>query len=129
MNKSARILLPFLVLVFVVMGCTKLGRQDPGKYEQQLKVAELLNAKYSLRNKLEFTGTGKRLEYDCQFKFEVGVENDRITLVVYFCESTSTAMKERKLGDVLTPENTALIKDAGFEQVVLHERISGEVVG
>jgi hypothetical protein len=128
MKLLANKLLPFLILLFVVLGCTKLGRQPTARYEQQKEVVKILNEKFDLSNSLQFNSKGKRIEYDCQFKFELGVEDGKITLIVYFCESTSSAMKERKLADVLTPENTTLIKGAGFEQVKLYERITYKLV-
>lgn len=128
MKKSARMSLPFLVLLIVVMGCTKLGRQPQGRYQQQLKVAEVLNAKFDLSAKATVDQTVKGIRFDCKFKFFVDVEDDKVTLVVYFCESTSTATKERKLAEVLTPENAALIKDAGFEQVKLYDRFADQLL-
>lgn len=121
-------LIPFLILLFVVLGCTKLGRQPTAKHEQQIEVVKTLNAKFDLSHKATVDQEIRGIEYDCQFKFELGVEDDKITLIAYFCESTSRAMKERKLADVLTPENTNLIKNAGIEQVKLYERITYELV-
>jgi hypothetical protein len=128
MKKSARMFLPFLVLLLVVLGCTKLGRQPTEKMNEQYRVAKELNAKFSLRNRLEFSSKGAVVEYDCKFNFEVQDEDNKITLVARFCESTSSATKERKLTEVLTPENVAMIKNAGFEQVKLYERVTDKLV-
>jgi hypothetical protein len=48
--------------------------------------------------------------------------------MVYFCASTSSAMKERGLADILTPQNLTMIKNAGFEQVNLYERYGNKLV-
>ncbi len=128
MKKSVGVLLPFLVLVFVVLGCTKLGRQPTEKLEEQYRVAKQLNDKFSLRNILQFNSKGAVVNYDCKFNFEVQDEDNKITLVTRFCESTSSATKERKLAEVLTPENVAMIKNAGFEQVKLYERVTDKLV-
>jgi hypothetical protein len=124
MNKSARMLLPFLVLVFVVMGCFSQAEIDARK--ERDRVIEVLNKQFDLRDRVR-EAAGLR-SYDCKFKFESGDEDGKTTLVVYFCESTSKATKERKLGEVLIGGNVDLIKNAGFEQVKLYERVTYELV-
>jgi len=119
-------LLPFLVLIFVVLGCTKLGRQAPGKIEEQEKVIETLNKKFDLHDPLYKAATGR--DFDCDYQFREGIEDGKITLIARFCESTSVATKEKKLAGLLTPENFSLIKKAGFEQVVLYDRNEQQLI-
>jgi hypothetical protein len=125
MKLLVRNLFPFFILLFVLMGCG-MSEQERAKYEERKQVVEVLNKQFDLRDRIR-EAAGLR-SYDCKFKFELGNEDGKTTLVVYFCESTSSATKERKLADVLTPENTALIKNAGFEQVKLYERITYKLV-
>ncbi len=123
-------LFPFFILLFVVMGCTKLARQAPGKLEEQEKVIEILNKQFDLR-KADRTARQvvQGIEFDCSFKFREGIEDDKITLIARFCESTSEFIKEKeRLAGFLTPENLTLIKNAGFEKVVLYDRREKEVI-
>jgi hypothetical protein len=121
-------LLPFLILFLVVLGCTKLAWQAPGKLEEQDRVTEILNAKFDLANKATVGQAVRGIRYDCEFKCWQRLYDNKITLMVYFCESTSSSTKERKLSDFLTPENLALIKNAGFEQVKLYELTTDKLV-
>jgi hypothetical protein len=56
--------------------------------------------------------------------------DDKITLIARFCESTSEFTREKEqLAGFLTPENLALIKNAGFEKVVLYDRREDQYIG
>jgi hypothetical protein len=114
-------LLPFLILLFAVLGCSEAGRQKHAKFEEREKVIELLNAKFSLRDSATVDQVVRGISFDCRFKFYMEKwANDKL-LFVEFCESTSSAVKERKLADVLTPENLALLKNAEFERIELYD--------
>jgi hypothetical protein len=121
-------LFPLIILLFVIIGCTKLAWTPEEIREQRKKVIEVLNAKYDLSHNATIDQTIKGIRYDCQFRFFQSLEDNKVTLEVYFCESTSSAMKERKLADVLTPDNFNMIKNAKFEQVKLYERINSKLV-
>lgn len=121
-------LFPLIILLFVIIGCTKLAWTPEEIREQRKKVIEVLNAKYDLSHKATIDQTIKGVRYDCQFRFFQSLEDFKVTLEVYFCESTSSYMKERKLADVLTPENFNLIKNATFEQVKLYEQYKSKLV-
>jgi hypothetical protein len=123
MESVVKNLLPVFILLFAVIGCTKLARQPPGKYEEQKKVVEILNEQFDLRNAdRTVRQVVNGIKFDCTFQFRLGLQDDKITLIASFCESTSDYEKEQRLVGVLTPENLALIKNAGFEQVVLYDR-------
>ncbi len=130
-----RNLFPFFILLFIVMGCTEAARQERFKSEERGKIVGVLNKQFSLRDKDRTVyQVVNGIEFDCSFKFRLGDRNDNTvryigdkTLAVSFCESTSEFIKKSKLVMVLTPENVSLIKNAGFEQVVLYDR-EGRVV-
>lgn len=129
MKLLSKKILPFFILLIAVLGCTKLARQPTGKLEEQEKVVETLNKQFNLRDKDRTVyQAAKGITFDCSFDFREEVNDDKITLFVRFCESTSEYIKERKLTDVLTPENLALIKNAGFEKVVLYARRERELI-
>lgn len=117
-------LLPFLILLFAVLGCTEAARQDRAKFKERERVIELLNEQFNLR-KADRTvrQVVKGIEFDCRFKFYMEKwANDKL-LFAEFCESTSEhTRKEEKLAAVLTPENLALLKNAGFEKIELYEK-------
>jgi hypothetical protein len=122
----------FILFVVVIFGSFLFGnrfdRQPKEKQQQQTEVIEFLNKKHDLRHLTTVDQMIKGREYDCQFHFESALEDNKITLMVYFCASTSSAMKERGLADILTPQNLTMIKNAGFEQVNLYERYGNKLV-
>jgi hypothetical protein len=117
-------LLPFLILLFAVLGCTEAARQDHAKFKERERVIEMLNEQFNLR-KADRTvyQAVKGIEFDCRFKFYMEKwANDKL-LFAEFCESTSEhTRKEEKLAAVLTPENLTLLKNAGFEKIELYEK-------
>ncbi len=124
MKLLVRNLFPFLILFFVVMGCTEAARQDRAKFKERERVIELLNKQFDLRkaDRTVYQVT-KGIEFDCRFKFYMEKwANDKL-LFAEFCESTSEhTRKEEKLAAVLTPENLTLLKNAGFEKIELYEK-------
>ncbi len=113
-------LLPFLILVFAVLGCTEAARQDRAKFNERERVIELLNKQFDLR-KADRTvhQVVKGVEFDCRFKFYMEKwANDKL-LFAEFCESTPS---NASLADILTPENLTLLKESGFEKLELYKK-------
>jgi hypothetical protein len=115
-------LFPLFILFFVLMGCGS-SKPEKGSYEKRKKVAEVLNDQFDLRDRVrELAGLRT---YDCRFQLRAQYSNNRI-LLARLCQSSPPSAS---ISDILTPQNVALIKDAGFEEVVLYDRHEDEVLG
>jgi hypothetical protein len=114
-------LFPFFVLVFVVMGCQSQADMDARR--ERDRVAEVLNKQFDLRDKLrEMAG---RASYDCRFQFRAQYSDNKI-LLARLCESSPSVAN---ISDILTSDNVAMIKGAGFAEVVLYDRHEDKVLG
>ncbi len=133
-------LLAFSVIIFVFIIYAEWSLEEKKENEKAYyletkderkreAVVETLNQKFDLSNKPRTPYQGANgIEFDCKFRFRLGRKDNKITLIARFCESTSEYTKSLRLREVLTPENLALIKNAGFEQVVLYDRMESNLV-
>jgi hypothetical protein len=114
-------LFPFFILLFVVMGCQSQAEMDG--YRERNRVAEVLNQQFDRRDRVR-EAAGLRT-YDCRFQFRAQYSDDKI-LLARLCESSP---RVANISDILTPQNVALIKNAGFTEVVLYDRQEEKVLG
>jgi hypothetical protein len=115
-------LFPFFILFFFLMGCGS-SKPEKGSYEKRKNVAEVLNNQFDLRDRVrELAGLRT---YDCRFQFRAQYSDNTI-LLARLCESSPGTAN---ISDILTPQNVALIKDAGFAEVVLYDRHEDKVLG
>jgi hypothetical protein len=118
-------LFPFLVLFFVVMGCTEAARQQRAKLEERERVIELLNKQFDLRKSDRTVyQVAKGIEFDCRFKFYMEKHANDKLLFAEFCESTPS---DASLADITTPENLTLLRNSGFEKLELYKK--GQIIG
>ncbi len=113
-------LFPFFILFFVVMGCQSQAEMDG--YKERSRVAELLNKQFDLRDPLR--KAAGLPTYDCRFRFRPQYSDNKI-LLVKLCESSPPAAN---IPDILTPQNLALIKNAGFTELVLYDKGENELL-
>jgi hypothetical protein len=116
-----RKLLPFFILLFVVMGCQSQAEMDG--YQERKRVAEVLNEQFDRRDRVR-EAAGLRT-YDCRFQFRAQYSDNKI-LLARLCQSSPLTAT---ISDILTPQNVALIKNAGFTEVVLYDRQEEQVLG
>ncbi len=113
-------LFPFFVLLFVVIGCKSEAEMDASK--ERRRVAEVLNKQFDLRDPLR--KAAGLPTYDCRFQFRAQYSDDKI-LLARLCESSPPAAN---IPDILTPQNLALIKNAGFTELVLYDKGENELL-
>jgi hypothetical protein len=121
MKSLVKNLFPFFILLFVVMGCQSQAEMDG--YRERNRVAEVLNQQFDRRDRVR-EAAGLRT-YDCRFQFRAQYSDDKI-LLARLCESSP---RVANISDILTPQNVALIKNAGFTEVVLYDRQEEKVLG
>ncbi len=114
-------LFPFFILLFVVIGCQSQAEMDG--YQERKRVAEVLNEQFDRRDRVR-EAAGLRT-YDCRFQFRAQYSDNKI-LLARLCESSPLTAT---ISDILTPQNVALIKNAGFAEVVLYDRREEQVLG
>jgi hypothetical protein len=120
MNKSARVLLPFLVLLFVVMGCSEEARQQHREdAERQKQIDAQISARKEFANKTseEFELPGSRR---CVADFYAeGVESK--TLRIRPCSALTERGEKINLRKVFEPETMREVKRLGFTTMETEE--------
>jgi len=111
MKSSIIKLLPFLVLLFIVLGCSQEAQERRRQIALREKLVSEMNDRYEIRSTEE-----------CAIKFRTGDKESK-TLVATPCPLMKT--ERIKITDILTPSTTEPIKSVGFE-VVQIEHQNGE---
>jgi hypothetical protein len=114
-------LFPFFILLFVVIGCQSQAEMDG--YKERKRVAEVLNEQFNLRDKIR-EAAGLRT-YDCRFQFRPQYSDNKI-LLARLCESSPPSAS---ISDIFNSQNRALIKNAGFTELVLYDRHEDKILG
>jgi hypothetical protein len=113
MNKSARMLLPLLVLVFVVMGCSEEARkQSRERAEIEASEAKAEKARDGVADELSEKFD---IQPDCLFRFSTGGTRSK-TLYVKNCSAKKGVTSPEQFLEV---SDRQTLKRLGFEEIII----------
>lgn len=111
MKKSARMLLPFLALLFVVMGCSEESRR------QSRERAEVAARESKLEKDREAYAAALSKKFDiypdCLFRFRAGGSQSK----TFYAKNCNPKRGVTKPQEFLEPDDIDKLKSLGFEQV------------